>query len=223
MKQDDTSRIQQKGRLITVAGENCSGQGELEKGTRETEKTPRKKQARMSEEAIDARFWSKVDKRGVDECWLWKAGLDQDGYGQFSIGSFGTRSHRYSFNLHHGSIPDGYCVCHSCDTPACCNPAHLWLGTVTDNNRDMFQKKRNRQLGVPHLKSRGDRHWIRLNPNRSLKGEQQPQARLTSEIVKNIRDMVAANQWTQAFAARKFQVSQTLISRIIKRKCWRHI
>lgn len=89
------------------------------------------------------RFWAKVDKRGPDACWPWLASRCDSGYGKFRVGKM-TRSHRVAFELGGGEIPDGQCVLHRCDNPACCNPAHLFVGTFNDNVQDMVRKGRQR-------------------------------------------------------------------------------
>lgn len=101
------------------------------------------------------RFERFVERDPNSGCWLWTGKLDHRGYGQFWLGPRKTseHAHRASWKLHVGPIPPGHgyhgtCVCHWCDTPACVNPAHLFLGTVTDNNRDTLIKGRHRyQIG----------------------------------------------------------------------------
>jgi len=69
------------------------------------------------------RFMSKVkeDKQG---CWLWQAGKNACGYGQFSDRINGV-AHRWIYEILIGSIPGGKQLDHSCRKRACVNPAHL--------------------------------------------------------------------------------------------------
>lgn len=95
-------------------------------------------------ERVITRFWSKVDKRGHNDCWLWKAARDKiKGYGLFWFQEIAeTKAHRASWFLANGTLPDDMCVLHSCDNPPCVNPAHLHLGTNEDNVREKVERGR---------------------------------------------------------------------------------
>lgn len=91
---------------------------------------------------LDPNFWGNIRVGTSDECWPWLRATT-DGYGVLNINGKQWRAHRYAYVLTYGSIADGMFVCHKCDNPICCNPAHLWLGTLADNHRDMTEKRRN--------------------------------------------------------------------------------
>ena len=77
-------------------------------------------------------------------CWIWM-GTQRDekrGYGQFFMNKKRERAHRASWLLYNGNIPENMLVLHRCDTPACVNPHHLFLGTDRDNVQDCINKKR---------------------------------------------------------------------------------
>jgi hypothetical protein len=94
---------------------------------------------------IAERFWPKVDSSaGPSACWPWTASCKVKGYGQ--IGAGGRQrpllAHRVAWEIANGPIGEGLVVCHSCDNPKCCNPAHLFVGTQAENLQDMTSKGR---------------------------------------------------------------------------------
>ena len=144
---------------------------------------------------LEERFWSKVDKGGPDECWLWQAATDGWGYGQIKVARKTRGAHRISYEITKGPIPDGMCVCHHCDNASCMNPNHLFLGTQQDNMSDKVQK------------------------GRAATGEHNGRAKLTDYEVRQIR----ASDKTQRVLGLDFGVDQALIGRIKRRQIWTHI
>jgi hypothetical protein len=80
------------------------------------------------------RFWDKVDRKGDDECWEWKA-CKSEGYGRLGLKyrSGMVFAHRLAYMLFKGDIPEGMQIDHLCRNRACCNPNHLEIVTSKEN------------------------------------------------------------------------------------------
>lgn len=90
---------------------------------------------------IMQRFWNKVHKLpGDDACWIWQASLNSGGYGQFRFDGKVRRAHQVSWKLEKGQWAPY--LCHTCDTPACVNPAHLYEGDNQGNMDDKYKRGR---------------------------------------------------------------------------------
>ncbi len=143
------------------------------------------------------RFWSKVDKRGPNDCWEWMAGTYDGIRGRFTLGLLDYVASRVSYFIHTGKQPGVKDVCHTCDDPRCVNPKHLWIGTRGDNNHDREAKGR----------------------SAPVQGSVNGNSKLTEKEVIAIRQS-PENCTTLGI---KYSVHLSLISRIRLRKCWRHI
>lgn len=127
------------------------------------------------------------------------------GYGQLTYRkdnkSHTTRAHIVSYRIHHGPIPTGKCVLHSCDNPSCTNPKHLWAGTKKQNTKDMVKKGR----------------W------KGPKGSAHPFAKLTEAKVMEIKRRISTNNETNQALAMEFGVSDSMISAIRLGIYWKHV
>lgn len=160
-------------------------------------------------EKEEKRFWSFVDIRDSDDCWEWQGASNGTGngcgHGRFCIRviegkSLREYSHRISWMLKFGDIPEGMSVLHKCDNPPCCNWKHLFLGTQKDNMQDASRKGRC------------------VTPN--LKGEEAYQAKLKEKDVLEIKRLLAEEKVSQSQIARNYNVSLQAIHLIKKGRNW---
>lgn len=133
-------------------------------------------------------------------CWLWM-GARINGYGRLKINKQSKWAHRASYEHYVGAIPNGQLVLHHCDTPACINPEHLFLGTQKDNIADCCRKGRRGRSGA------------------SLVGEANPARKLTAADVLAMR----ASHESQTALAARYGVSQARVSKILRREAWKHL
>jgi hypothetical protein len=148
------------------------------------------------------RFWFFVERGASDECWEWKGSRSRGGYGRVWLGKdeqsgapVRIMSHRFSYELHKGRIPDDLLVLHRCDNGSCCNPDHLFLGTHKDNVGDCFAKGR-----------------------RAM-----PSAKLTPELVGEIREQYDKHKTPHRKLALQYGVGKTAISDALARKTWTEV
>jgi len=140
-------------------------------------------------------------KKNANGCLLWVGAKYRSGHGTMKVGGRGgklVRAHRAAWILERGPIPDGLCVCHKCDVPACVNVDHLFLGTQRDNMRDMRAKGR-------------------TSPGQTLP------TKLTEVQVRAIR-AEAANR-TRSFRriGTDYGVTEHTIRAVIYRWSWKHV
>ena len=148
------------------------------------------------EEAFEARTQPEPNSG----CLLWMGGLDHAGYGKLKVNGKSMKAHRFAWIKANGEIPKGKgyhgtCVLHRCDNPLCCNPSHLFLGTMSDNNLDRTKK------------------------GRTVSGVKHHNTHLTEKDVITIR----ADQRIQSEIAKDYKISQPQVSKIKQKKIWKHI
>lgn len=156
--------------------------------------------SRWKEETALERFERLIDKRGPDECWPWIGGVTHGGYGRFYLADgVYVGSNRAAWLLYVGPIRADMHVCHRCDNPPCCNPAHLFVGTRSDNMTDAATKGR--------------------IPGPRLAGERNPAAILSADDVRQIRDRRASGETLRSLSS-AFGVSQSTVSAIAHGRLW---
>jgi hypothetical protein len=149
------------------------------------------------------RFYQKIRPLETEEgCWLWTGALTKQGYGAMRIGEIYVLASRFSCVIHGLGDPRELFACHKCDTPACVNPRHLFLGTNADNTRDRTLKGRS---------AKGERNSVYAR------------AVMTPEKVREMREAYRVGGCSYLSLGKRFGVSQSAVGLIVSRQRWRHI
>lgn len=191
--------------------------------------------------SIADQFWQRLGDPDAKGCRRWKG--HAKGYGSFRINGRFYQSNRIAYWLSTGKDPLGKEVCHTCDTPGCCEPRHLFEGTRKENAEDCVRKGRtasgdkNGSRTRPGSVPRGNKHWSRRcpeklpygdrngsrkHPERLKRWEENPQAELTTPQVVEILRRGRKGETHQSIAD-SFERSRSLVSMIISGKRWKHL
>ena len=156
----------------------------------------------MNKELEWVRFWDKVAIRAPTECWEWQGAVSKNGYGSFKLNGRAVTASRFAFKLSSGADAGNKMVLHTCDNRKCCNPNHLYKGTVKENTRDMMERGRHR-------------------PG-SIYGSANHKAKLTEEQVAGVKTLIIRGMTNTAIAAR-YGVTHQMISKIRRGHFWKAV
>lgn len=146
------------------------------------------------------RFFEHVGPKQPNGCILWTGSTFNGGYGRIWSDGKSLQTHRVSYELFIGLIPDGLCVCHRCDTPLCIRPSCFFLGTSQENTADKVAKGRQART----------------------RGESSRNAKLTTEQVLEIRRLGSLGATQQAIAE-LFHISRGHVGLVISKRRWAHV
>lgn len=154
-----------------------------------------------SKERMLVRFNKNVFPEPNTGCWLWSGAITPNGYPNFSWrpGKI-YLGHRFSYLIYKGEFDRSLLVCHTCDTPSCVNPEHLFLGTVTDNNADRDRKGR---FNV-------------------LNGSRNGMAKLNEEKVREIKALIKLGVSFRKIG-KMYGIDPSIPHRIKDGKVWKHV
>lgn len=167
----------------------------------------------MSAKHTPETFWDRVHRGSQDTCWPWLGCKTSSGYGNLSWHGRVVQAHRVAYALAYGgiSLETGFrnigqakryrrFVLHTCDNRLCCNPKHLFLGSMRTNLLDAYQKGRKKQPQSGHAN-----------------------AKLTPREVQVIREAYDTGAARQVDLAAKYGVSQRAISLVVRRETYKDV
>jgi hypothetical protein len=142
-------------------------------------------------------YEAKVERSaGPDACHPWTGARSKDGHGFFKRDGENYAA-RWGYRRFIGPLSKDEIVRHTCDNPPCQNPRHWVKGTHLDNSNDKV--------------SRGRQHRPR--------GERNPRAKLTLDVVQTIRRRLRAAPASASLAA-EFGISKETLRDIRAGRTW---
>lgn len=149
-------------------------------------------------------FWPRVSITGPDDCWLWLGYIESNGYGRIHAGkNIRLSAHRVAWQLTNGPIPCRALICHTCDNPPCCNPAHLFASDWYANVADRRAKGR----------SCSGASWKRVHS---------AQYKLDDAAARKIKELLREGR-SRKYLVSEFHISYALLSMISTGKRWSHV
>lgn len=133
----------------------------------------------------------------ISDCIEFTGCKDTGGYGLKRKQGKLYKAHRLAWIEANGEIPEGLFVCHKCDNPACINLEHLFLGTNSDNMKDMYNKER------------GNDFFKKRNPNQKIN-------QAIANEIKELRKLGL----TQQHIANLYEIDRSLVSQIERGFIW---
>jgi hypothetical protein len=130
------------------------------------------------------------------KCWIWLGAVSR-GYGEVRWQGRQLKTHRASWEIYHGRIPQEMHVLHHCDNARCINPDHLFLGTEQHNADD------------------------KVNKGRQPKGETHGRAKLKQQQVIEIRHLLATSNLSNVAIGQRYNIGREAIRRIRLSMRWR--
>lgn len=164
-------------------------------GCMASRKTIGKRRSEIAQDTDPKEYLNARSQVAANGCIEWTGGKTENGYGAAHFMGRYQSAHRLAYTAFNGEIPTGQFVCHSCDNPACVNPAHLWLGKQQDNMTD------------------------KVNKSRHCHGETHGMHKLTAEQVQ----VILKGDLSSSELAERFGVSTDHVGAIRKGLAWKHL
>lgn len=136
----------------------------------------------------------------TETCWIYKDKSSNlyNGYGRIRFNKKSIAVHRFIYETFYGPIDKNLVCCHKCDVRNCINPAHIFIGTREENQKDMRDK------------------------GRAAKGSRNGYSKLTEEDIPKIRHLYN-DGLTQKEIGKMYGVSQTVLGKVVRGITWRHV